>query len=176
MIKLPAPDWRLVASVRSFIDGSIRQLRSYTPHQWRIAGCWALGSFLAMGIAGETLPGASLGRAVPVQWWNYVTLVISPALIGLCAATFVASEPRHSRLGGATGAGMGGAIGTVAMACPVCNPVAIPIFGSAGVLSFLEPERGLIALLSMALLVMTLVLRLGVVRSCQMADKSSAAE
>lgn len=155
-----------MANPRHFIDGAILGLRSFSSRQWRMAVWWALGSFMAMGIAGETLPGASLGRAAPVQWWNYLTLVISPTLIGLCAATFVASEPRRSRLRGATGAGMGGVIGTVAMACPVCNPLAIPIFGSAGVLSFAEPERGEIALLSILLLVLTLVLRLRVVRSC----------
>jgi hypothetical protein len=36
------------------------------------------------------------------------------------------------------------------MACPGCNPLAIPLFGTARVLSFLAPERGLIALLSIA--------------------------
>ncbi len=53
------------------------------------------------------------------------------------------------------------------MACPVCNPLAIPLFGSAGVLSFLAPERGVIALLSVALLALTLLLRLRTARSCQ---------
>ncbi|MGH2831254.1 MAG: hypothetical protein ACRDK2_00625, partial [Solirubrobacteraceae bacterium] len=160
-------------SARHFIGGGMLQLRSWPPRRWRIAGWWFLGSFLAMGIAGETLPGASLDRAVPVQWWNYVTLILSPALIGLCAATFAVSEPRRSRLPGATGAGISGVISTVAMACPVCSPLAIPIFGSAGVLSFLEPERGLIALLSIVLLVVTLGLRLRAEQHCQLAQQPS---
>lgn len=56
------------------------------------------------------------------------------------------------------------------MACPVCNPLAIPLFGAAGVLSFLTPERGLIALLSIALLAVTLVLRLRTAQACQLTD------
>lgn len=56
------------------------------------------------------------------------------------------------------------------MACPVCNPLAIPLFGAAGVLSFLAPERGLIALLSIALLAVTLVLRLRTTQACQLTN------
>jgi hypothetical protein len=54
------------------------------------------------------------------------------------------------------------------MACPVCNPLAIPIFGAAGVLSFLAPYRGLVALLSIVLLVVTLLLRLRTTQACQL--------
>jgi hypothetical protein len=54
------------------------------------------------------------------------------------------------------------------MACSACNPLAIPIFGAAGVLSFLAPYRGVIALLSIALLILTLLLRLRTTRACQL--------
>ncbi len=147
------------------------QLRMWSRRQWKVAGWSYLASLLAMGIIGETLPGASQGRGVPVEWWNYVTLVISPALIGLIAATFVPDgQPKGSRLRGIAGAGMGGVVGTVAMACPVCNPLAIPLFGAAGVLPFLAPERGLIALLSIALLGVTLTIRLRTRRACRLTD------
>ncbi len=56
---------------------------------------------------------------------------------------------------------------TVAMACPACSPLAIPLFGAAGLLSFLAPERGLIALLSILLLAVTLALRLSSARACE---------
>jgi hypothetical protein len=122
-----------------------------------------------MGVVGETLPGASAGRVVPIQWWNYVTLALSPPLIALIAATFVPpGQPKKARRLAKTGTGAAGATGTLAMACPVCNPLAIPIFGAAGVLSFLAPYRGLIALLSIALLALTLLLRLRTTRTCQL--------
>lgn len=150
-------------------------LRMFTRRQWRIAGWAWLASFLLMGILGETLPIASLGRKVPVDWWNFVTLAISPVLIGLIAATFVpARQPQSSRRRGAAGTGVGGAIGTITMACPACNPIAIPLFGSAGVLSFLAPERGLISLLSIALLAVTLALRLRTARKCELASPVAA--
>lgn len=145
------------------------QLRTWSRKQWRVAVIAFLSSFLIMGIVGETIPGASLGRGTPVEWWNYVTLALSPALIGLIAATFVpAGQPTRSRRGGAASAGIGGVVGTVVMACPVCNPLAIPLFGTAGVLSVLAPERGLIALLSVILLAVTLTLRLRTARTCSL--------
>jgi hypothetical protein len=138
-----------------------------------VAGWSYLAALLVMGTLGETLPGASAGRAVPVEWWNYLTLVLSPPLIALIVASFVPNgQPRGSRIRGATGAGACGVIGTVAMACPVCNPIAIPLFGTAGVLSFLAPERGLIALLSITLLAATLTIRLRTTRTCQLPKQS----
>jgi hypothetical protein len=147
-----------------------RQLPAFSRRQWKVAGWSYLAALLIMGVAGETLPGASVGRVVPIQWWNYVTLILSPPLIALIAATFVPpGQPRSSRRWGKTGTGIGGAAGTLAMACPVCNPLAIPIFGAAGVLSFLAPYRGVIALVSIVLLAVTLLLRLRTARTCQLA-------
>jgi hypothetical protein len=152
----------------------IQQLAIFSRRQWKFAGWTYLAALLIMGVAGETLPGASVGRVVPIQWWNYVTLVLSPPLIALIAATFVPSgQPRRSRRWGKAGTGVGGAAGTLAMACPVCNPLAIPIFGAAGVLSFLAPYRGLIALLSIVMLVVTLLLRLRTTRACQLVQRPS---
>jgi hypothetical protein len=150
---------------------ALLELQAFSGRQWRVAAATGSAAFLLMGIAGETLPGASAGRVVPVQWWNYVTLVLAPLLIGLIAATFARERPSQgARFGGAkAGAGAGGLVGTVAMACPACSPLAIPLFGTAGLLSFLAPERGAIALLSVALLAVTLGLRLRAGRSCELA-------
>jgi len=157
-----------MSSPAGFATTTVTQLRTWSRRQWRVAGIGFLVSFLVMGIIGETLPVASIGRGTPVEWWNYVTLILSPVLIGLITATFVpAGQPKQSRRGGAAGAGLGGVVGTVAMACPVCNPLAIPLFGTAGALSFLAPERGLVALLSAVLLAITLALRLRTARRCE---------
>jgi len=148
---------------------SIQQLATWSRRQWKVAAWSYLAALLIMGGAGETLPGASSGRVVPIQWWNYVTLILSPPLIALIVATFVpVGQSRRARRLGNAGTGVGGAAGTLAMACPVCNPLAIPLFGAAGVLSFLTPYRGLIALLSVALLALTLLLRLRTTRACQL--------
>lgn len=152
---------------------AVQQVAAFSRRQWKVAVWSYLAALLIMGIAGETLPGASAGRVVPIQWWNYVTLVLSPPLISLIAATFVPpGQPRKGRRWAKTGTGAGGAAGTLAMACPVCNPLAIPIFGAAGVLAFLAPYRGLIALLSILLLALTLLIRLRTTRTCQLAPQA----
>src|SRR5215510_15900732 len=152
---------------------AVQQLAAFSRRQWKVAGWSYLVALLIMGGVGETLPGASVGRVVPIQWWNYVTLILSPPLIALIAATFVPpGQPRRSRRWGKTGTGIGGAAGTLAMACPVCNPLAIPVFGAAGMLSFLAPYRGLIALASIVLLAVTLLIRLRTTRTCQIAPRA----
>ena len=169
---MPGPATRKLSTTLVIPAWAPAQMRTWSRRQWKVVGWAYLASLLVMGVIGETLPGASEGRAVPVAWWNYVTLVMSPPLIALIVGTFVPDQPKGSRVRGATGAGLGGVIGTVAMACPVCNPIAIPLFGAAGVLSFLAPERGLIALISVALLAVTLAIRLRTTRACQIANPS----
>jgi len=152
----------------------VQQMAMWSRRQWKVAGWSYLVSLLIMGVAGETLPGASAGRVVPIEWWDYVTLVLSPPLIALIAATLVpADQSRWARRRGKAGVGAGGVAGTLAMACPVCNPLAIPVFGAAGVLSFLAPYRGMIALASVGLLALTLALRLRTTATCQLAPRPS---
>ena len=152
----------------------VQQMAMWSRRQWKVAGWSYLVSLLIMGVAGETLPGASAGRVVPIEWWNYVTLVLSPPLIALIAATLVpAGQSRWARRRGKAGVGAGGVASTLAMACPVCNPLAIPVFGAAGVLSFLAPYRGMIALASVGLLALTLALRLRTTATCQLAPRPS---
>ncbi|MGH3192396.1 MAG: hypothetical protein ACRDOL_35135 [Streptosporangiaceae bacterium] len=146
----------------------VQQLRTWNRRQWAVAGWSYLAAFLLLGVIGETLPGASLGRETPVEWWNYVTLALSPVLIALIAATFVTEgESKRSRRAGKTSTGAGAAVGTLTMACPLCNPLAVPLFGASGVVAFLRPDRGLIALASIALLLLTLLLRLRTTRACR---------
>ena len=166
-----ATERRLPVTLERWV--AVQQLATFSRRQWKVAGWSYLAALLIMGAVGETLPGASAGRIVPVQWWNYVTLVLSPPLIALIAATFVPpGQPRRGRRWAKSGTGVGGAAGTIAMACPVCNPLAIPIFGAAGVLSFLAPYRGFIALLSIVLLAVTLLIRLRTTGACQLAPQA----
>jgi hypothetical protein len=74
---------------------AVQQVAAFSRRQWKVAGWSYLTALLIMGVAGETLPGASAGRVVPIQWWNYVTLVLSPPLIALIAATL--SRPASLR-------------------------------------------------------------------------------
>ena len=146
----------------------IRLVRYWSSQQWRTAVIAASVAFLAIGTVGQTLPWTSSGRTFPVVWWNYVTLVASSLLIGLIVPTFVvAAGRRRSRVVGAASTGVAGTAATIAMACPVCNPIVIPLLGAGGAFAFLAPDRGVIALASVVLLALTLVLRLRATASCR---------
>ena len=160
------PWQRLGRAVSSLVP--LGQLHLFSRRQWTVAAKTYVIALIVIGAVGETLPGASIGRVVPLSWWNWVTLALSPPLIALIAATLVPSgQPRSARRRHKVQTGVGGAVGAIATACPVCNPLAIPIFGAAGVLSFLAPFRGAIAGASILLLALTLVLRLRTTQTCR---------
>jgi hypothetical protein len=121
-------------------------------------------AFVLLGEIGQTLPPESEGRTYPVEWWNWVTLPVSAVLMGMIAATFVVQGGRRALAGAGTGGA--GTVAAMVMACPVCSPLAIPLLGTSGLLAFLVPERGLIALVSVAMLALTLLLRLRASTTC----------
>ena len=144
--------------------GTFRQLGSWSPRQWTVAVAVALVAFFVIGEVGETLPNASHGRTYPVEWWNYLTLIASAVLLGLTAATFMVRAGHRAAAG--AGGGLAGTIAAVSMACPVCSPLAIPLLGAGGALSFFTPHRGVIGLLSVVMLALTLLLRLRASTRC----------
>lgn len=144
---------------------TIAPLRWWTGRQWRVSALGAAVAFVLIGEVGETLPPASVGRMYPVLWWNWVTLGVTAVLLGLVAATFVG--PAGRRLLGGAGSGSAGAVAAIAMACPICSPLAIPLLGTGGLLAFLTPDRGWIALAAVVVLSFTLLLRLRAAGSCR---------
>lgn len=143
---------------------TLAQPRWWSPGQWRLAAAVSVVAFLVIGEVGQTLPPESAGRMYPIEWWNWVTLVASAVLIGLIAATFAVPGGRRGRAG--AGAGSAGTVAAIVMACPVCSPLAIPLLGAGGLLAFLVPDRGWLALASVVLLVVTLLLRLRAATTC----------
>lgn len=143
-------------------------LRTFDRRQWRVSTRVFVAALLVTGLAGQTLPGIDWSRMVAISWWNYPTWVATSALLGLIAATFVRSGPEQPRGDGSTKAASGflGFSSTAIMACPVCNPIAIPFLGTGGILAFMGPYRGWLALASVVLLVATLGLRLRALTRC----------
>ena len=151
---------------------SFAQLRWWSRTQWWIAGVAFAIMFVAMGEVGQTLPPFSANRTYPIEWWNYVTLVADSAVMGLVLGTFVTSGSK--RLASASGGGFAATVGAIAMACPVCSPLAIPLLGAGGVLSFLRGDRGWLALATILVLGLTLILRLRASASCPVRFKPVA--
>ncbi|MBJ7608712.1 MAG: hypothetical protein JF887_04680 [Candidatus Dormibacteraeota bacterium] len=156
---------------RSLIPpGTFAQLRWWSGRQRAVAASVAVVTFVLIGEVGQTLPNTAHGRSYAVEWWNYFTLVMSAVLLGLIAGTFVVRAGR--RIAAGAGGGAVGTIGAIAMACPVCSPLAIPLLGTGGALTFLTPHRALISLASVLLLAVTLLLRLRASTRCAVAPAS----
>jgi hypothetical protein len=74
---------------------TIMQIRRWSARQRRLGAIGFAAAFLVIGEVGQTLPPTDVGRVYPVQWWNWVTLAVSAALLGLIAATFAAPGGRR---------------------------------------------------------------------------------
>jgi hypothetical protein len=148
------------------------QFAWWSATQWATASATFVVIFVAMGEVGQTLPPASVDRVYPIEWWNYVTLLADSALMGLVVASFV--RPGGKRLATAGGSGLAGMVAAIAMACPLCSPLAIPLLGAGGALAFLRGDRAWIALASVVVLGVTLFLRLRASGSCAVRLKPSS--
>lgn len=156
------------------LHATVLQLRWWTAHQWRLVGVGFVLAFVVIGEVGQTLPPTNVGRVYPVQWWNWVTLLISAALIGLIVGTFAAPGGRRAVAG--AGSGAGGVVAAMAMACPVCSPLALPLLGAGGLLAFLTPDRLWLALASIVLLAATLLLRLRASAACDLGPRQRSSQ
>ncbi|MBN9327486.1 MAG: hypothetical protein J0I87_11320, partial [Cellulomonas sp.] len=69
-------------------------LRGWTPRQAGAAVLLTLAFAVLLGIPTVLIPNPVFGREVPPQTWSYVTWVLSSALAGMLAATYVRPVPR----------------------------------------------------------------------------------
>jgi hypothetical protein len=149
-------------------------VRTWTTRQWSVAALGALGTALLIGIPTDVIPNPVFGRPVDVTWWSYPALVVTAVLGGLLLATYVREpapsgdgsllaldDDRPTRLGG-----LGGALTFFAVGCPVCNKVVLLALGTTGARTWFEPIQPLLAIASIALLLIALRARLRSTASC----------
>jgi len=116
---------------------------------------------LAMGVPTGIVRTSFYTRMTPVTWWDYPVWAVSAVLVGLTAATYVrvrgaapAGVDRSRRTIGAT------LLSTFAVGCPICNKLVVALIGVSGALSYWAPLQPVLGVLSIALLLTGLVVRL----------------
>jgi len=153
-----------------------KSLRAWTPQRIVVAIAAAVGVALLIGVPTDVIPNPVFGRPVPVTWWSYPTLLITAALGGLLAATYI----REPTVGGADTAdtasdeidaptrtgGLAGLLSFFAVGCPVCNKLVIVALGATGARQWFEPVQPLLAVGSIALLWWALRARLRSASQC----------
>ncbi len=123
----------------------------------------AAAAALAVGIPTAVIPNEYFSRMTPVRPQDYVFLVLTAVLTGAVAALYtVPTQYGGSATGKVTTAGL---FSFLAVGCPVCNKVVLLLLGTSGALTYWAPLQPVIGSISVALLALTLWLRLRRLRS-----------
>ena len=162
-----ASDAGRLSHVESMRQG-LRSFASWQPRRWLAAIVVGVLAALVMGVPTGIVHTSFYTRMTPVTWWNYPVWAVSALLVGLIAATYVraggtrmSAPDRSRRTIGAT------LLTTFAVGCPICNKLVVALIGVTGALNYWAPLQPVLGLLSIALLVSGLALRLQGAVACQ---------
>ncbi len=126
--------------------------------RWGVVLVATIGTVVLVGLSTAMIPNPVFGRAVPTTWWAWPALIVTSALGGLLAATYVRGPDGQ---GSASRTGLaGGLLSYFAVGCPVCNKLALLALGYSGALTWFAPVQPLLALAGVVLLGYALRVRL----------------
>lgn len=91
-------------------------------------------SFFGLGTVSALWENPFFIRMTPAGGWEIMLLALLSALLGIYVAI-------RRPLCSIKGAGTGGVLGFLGVACPVCNKVLLLLFGGEFLLSYFEPIR-----------------------------------
>jgi hypothetical protein len=151
---------------------------------WSLSALYTAGSALLLGIPTRLIPTPLFSRMVPTSPQDYVIWIVSALLLGPLLALMTlyplpsrkAAQGKGSLLG--SGRALGGALlSFFSVGCPVCNKVVVLLLGMGGAMTLFNPLRPFLGLASIALLSITLFLRLRVLRyGCRLPSQKTIAD
>ena len=128
-----------------------RQLSAWPARRWPVALLAAATTVLVVGVPTVLVPNPVFGRAVPVTWWAWPTLLVTAVLSGLLMASYVRA-PGAVPVSTARAGALGGLLTYLAVGCPVCNKLALLALGYAGALRWFAPVQPVLAVAGVLLL------------------------
>ncbi|MHB9288914.1 hypothetical protein ACKVMT_17940 [Halobacteriales archaeon Cl-PHB] len=117
------------------------------PRDWLLGAGVGLGTTLLLGVVTGLIPNSIYVRMVPRRPADYVFLLATGAFAG----AFVVQQRRVSEPLGDRYAAGGVVGGLLAFGCPVCNVVLVSLVGSSTLMTYFEPLRPLLGVLSVGL-------------------------
>ena len=149
---------------------------------WGLSALYTAGSALLLGIPTRLIPTSLFSRVVPTSPQDYVIWIVSALLLGPLVA-LMTLYPMASQKGaqgnrssfGSGRAFAGALLSFFSVGCPICNKVVVLLLGLGEAMTIFNPLRPFLGLASIALLSVTLFLRMRALRyGCRLpAQKSS---
>lgn len=102
----------------------------------------AVASFVGLGTVAALWDNPFFVRMTPAGGWEIGLLAALSATLGAYAAI-------HRPLCSIKGAGSGGFLGFVGVACPICNKIFVLVFGGELLMTYYEPIRIYVAVLGL---------------------------
>lgn len=126
-------------------------LSSVSPRQWAKGAVVALLAFGGLGTVSALWNNPLFVRMTPAGGWEIGLLGAFSMPFGLYVAI------RRPACADGT-AGVGGVLGFLGVACPVCNKILLLLFGGELLLTYFEPVRLYVAAAGTAILAVAVVL------------------
>ena len=139
-------------------------MNGWPARRWMAAFLGAVVAAMVVGVPSGIIHTAFYVRMTPAQWWNYPVWIATAVLSGLILATYVRTglkSPVSSRVGVSANA-----LSLLAVGCPVCNKLVVAAIGVSGALDLWAPVQPMIGIVSVAVMVWALRLRLRGERVC----------
>jgi len=137
---------------------------------WGISGLYAAGAALLLGIPSVLIPNHLFTRTVPTSPQDYAIWVLSALLIGplMGLTTLSPGTPKSAsssrRMSGSGRTLAGALLSFFSVGCPICNKLVVFLLGIGGAMTFFNPLRPFLGIASIALLAVTLFLRVRILR------------
>ncbi len=134
------------------------RLRLLDRATWLRAIPLTFAAALLIAVPADLLDTPFFGRPIAPKAIDYVILALTAGLIGLILAIRApesnAADAQERRTL------WGGAVGFLAVGCPVCNQAVVALVGTSGALSWWAPVQPVVGLVAIGLLLYTLHQRL----------------
>ena len=126
------------------------------------------GAFLLFGIVTGLVPTPLYTRMVPRTGLDYLFLTLTAGLLGV----YTLQRTAERRRGDDTTATAGALLGVLAFGCPICNAFLLALFSSSALMTYLDPLRPLLGVVSVVLFAGLLYARSR--RTCETCGPESA--
>ena len=143
-------------------------LSTWSIKRWIVAVGVGIATYLFISIPTAVIKNPVFGREIAVTNWSVPVIVISSILTGLLSATYLKNgisdqNPKQLKIGSA-----GALLAYFAVGCPVCNKLALIAFGYTGAIQYFAPIQPYLAIVGIALLALSLRVRLNNEYSCSL--------